>query len=135
MAALLSLPIKADEGKGDGFLEHFKNKDVYINSFTISQKDMFESLLRVTGSKSEDWTITKELAHERVAAGLKEIQEGKHSGFAKKLYTRVFFPDGYGDFELNKGTLNSLLGLPKEDLDEATKVAVERAALPQWTGE
>lgn len=96
---------------------------------------MFESLLRVTGTKSEDWTITKESADERLAVGLKEMQEGKHSGFAKKLYTRVFFPDGFGDFEHNKGTLNSLLGLPKEDLDEATKVAVERAGLPRWTGE
>jgi hypothetical protein len=126
------LPIKAEEGKANGSLEDFKNKDVYINSFTVSQKDMFESLLRVTGTKSEDWTITKESAEERAATGLKEMQEGKQSGFAKKLYTRVFFSDGFGDFEHNKGTLNDLLGLQKEDLDEATKVAVGRVRLPQW---
>ncbi|RAO70012.1 uncharacterized protein BHQ10_006024 [Talaromyces amestolkiae] len=135
VAALLSLPVQAEEGKGDGFLENLKNKDVYINSFTISQKDMLESLLRVTDTKPEDWTITKESAQGRLAEGLKEMQEGKHSGFAKKLYTRVFFPDGFGDFERNKGTLNGVLGLPKEDLDEATKVAVERAGLPRWTAE
>jgi hypothetical protein len=97
---------------------------------------MFESLLRFTGTKSENWTSTKQPAEERLAAGLKEIQEGKHSGFAKKLYTRVFFFfDGFSDFEHNKGTLNGLLGLSKEDPDEATKVAVERAGLPRWTGE
>jgi hypothetical protein len=96
---------------------------------------MFESLLRVTGTKPEDWTITKQSAEERLAEGLREMQEGKHSGFAKKLYSRVFLPDGFGDFEHNKGTLNGLLGLPKEDLDEATKVAVERAGLARWTGE
>ncbi|KAE8550070.1 hypothetical protein EYB25_008601 [Talaromyces marneffei] len=98
VAALLSLPVQAEEGKGDGFLKNFKNKDVYINSFTINQKEMFDSLLRVTGTKPEDWTITNEIAEERLAAGLKEMQEGKHSGFAKKLYTRVFFPDGFGDY-------------------------------------
>lgn len=96
---------------------------------------MFESLLRVTDTKPEEWTITKESAEGRLAEGLKEMQEGKQSGFAKKLYIRAFFPDGFGDFERNKGTLNGLLGLPKEDLDEATKVAVERAGLPRWTAE
>ncbi|EED20736.1 conserved hypothetical protein [Talaromyces stipitatus ATCC 10500] len=135
VAALLGLPINAEGGRGDGSLESLNNKDVYINSFTINQTEMLESLLRVTGTKSEDWNITKVPADERLAEGLKEIQEGKHSGFAKKLYTRAFYPDGFGDFEHNEGTLNSLLGLPKEDLDEATKVAVERAGLPQWAGE
>jgi hypothetical protein len=43
------------------------------------------------------------------------------------MYTRVFYPDGCGDFEHNKGTLNSLLDLPKEDIDEAIKAAIERS--------
>ena len=43
------------------------------------------------------------------------------------MYTRVFFPDGSGDFESNKGTLNAVLNLPVEDLDEATGRAIERA--------
>lgn len=84
------------------------------------------SALRVTGTKEGDWTITKEPTQERFSTGTKEVQEGKREGFAKFLYTRIFFPDGCGDFEHNKGTLNSLLGLPKEDIDEATKVAIER---------
>ncbi len=77
---------------------------------------MLASALRVTGTKEDDWTITKESTQERFASG----------GFAKALYTRIFFPDGCGDFEHNKGTLNSLLGLLEEDIDEATKVAIER---------
>jgi len=93
---------------------------------------MLASALRVTGSKEADWTITKESAQERYSTGVKEIQQGKRVGFAKMMYTRVFFPDGCGDFEHNKGTLNSVLDLPKEDIDETTKVAVERSKLPQW---
>ena len=87
---------------------------------------MLASALRVTGTKEDDWTITKEPAQERFSTGVKEVQQGKREGFAKSMCTRIFFPDGCGDFEHNKGTLNSLLGLPKEDIDEATKVAIER---------
>lgn len=88
---------------------------------------MLESALRVTGTKENDWTITKEPAQERYSSGIKEMQEGKRIGFAKMMITRVFYPDGCGDFEHNKGTLNSLLDLPKEDIDEATKAAIERS--------
>lgn len=87
---------------------------------------MLESVLRVTGTKQDGWTITNEPAQERFATGVKEVLDGKREGFAKLLYTRIFFPDGCGDFEHNKGTLNSLLSLPREDIDEATKVAIQQ---------
>jgi hypothetical protein len=92
---------------------------------------MLNSALRVTGTKLEDWNITNEPAEERYAKGLKEIKEGNRIGFAKMLYTRVFYRDGSGDFE-HKGTLNGLLNLPEEDIDEATKVAIERSKNPGW---
>lgn len=126
VAALLSLPIKA-KGSNTACLEDFKNKPVYVNSFTVSQKDMFESALRVTGAKKADWTITNEPAQERYSTGIKGMQEGQFVGFVKMMYSRVFYPDGNGDFEHNKGTLNLVLELPKEDLDKATKVAIDRA--------
>lgn len=132
IAALLSLPIKPEGSNKEACLENFKNKVVYINSFTVSQKDMLESALRVTGTKEDDWTIAKEPAQERYSSGIREIQEGKRIGFAKMMYTRVFYPDGCGDFEHNKGTLNSLLDLPKENIDEATKAAIERSKISPW---
>ncbi|KUJ17869.1 NAD(P)-binding protein [Mollisia scopiformis] len=131
VAALLSLPVKSDE---TACLENFKNKVVYINSFTVNQREMLESALRVTGTKKEDWSVTKEPAKERYASGLEEIKEGKRIGFAKMMYTRVFFPDGCGDFENEKGTLNEVLGLPKEDIDEATKAAIEWSKSSNWVG-
>jgi hypothetical protein len=48
-------------------------------------------------------------------------------------YSRVFYPDGSGDFESSKGTSNAVLGLPEEDIDEATKIAVERAKTNPWS--
>lgn len=132
VAALLSLPINSKETSSEVCLEDFRNKVIYIRSFTVSQKDMLQSALRVTGTNESDWTISKESAHERYSTGLKEIQEGKRIGFVKMMYTRVFFPDGCGDFEHNKGTVNQLLNLAEEDIDEATKVAIERSKAPQW---
>lgn len=131
MAALLSLPIRRSSQPDQHCLESFSNKVVYVKSFTVSQKDMLESALRVTGTKLDDWTITKESSQERFAAGVREIKEGKRIGFAKLGYTRVFFPDGAGNIE-HKGTVNSLLNLPEEDIDEATRVAMERSKLPSW---
>lgn len=131
VAALFSLPIKPEGWKKEACLENFENKVVYVTSFTVSQKDMLESALRIAGTKEGDWSITKEPAQELFSNGIKEIQEGKCSGFPKMI-ARVFYPDGCGDFEHDKGTLNSLLDLPIEDSDEATKIAIERSKTTNW---
>ncbi|KEY73012.1 hypothetical protein S7711_04675 [Stachybotrys chartarum IBT 7711] len=127
VAALLSLPVSAQSSNAEASLENYKNKMIYIKSFTVSQRDMLESAFRVTGTKEEDWTITKEPAQERYANGVKEFKEGNRAGFIKFMYTRIFYPDGSGDTEHSKGTLNEVLGLPEEDIDKATMVTLERA--------
>lgn len=127
---MLSLPIKREDGSGSSTtacLDDYKNRVVYINSFTVSQRDMLASALRVTSTKDSDWTITHESARERFAAGVQEVKEGKMQGF-QKFAARLLFDDGCGDFESSKGTLNDVLGLPKQDIDQATKVAIERQA-------
>ena len=101
-----------------------------MDSFTVSQKDMLASVMRVTGTKEADWKITKENAKERYESGLKEMGEGSRDGFAKMLYTRVFYNDGCGDFE--KRTVNKVLGLKGEDIDAATERAIERSKTPLW---
>lgn len=131
VASLLSLPIKPEGGDNERCLENFRNKVVYVNSFTVSQKDMLDSVLRVTGDKMEDWTINKEPAKERHTAATKALQEGERMAYVRMMYTRIFYDDGTGDFESRRGTSNKLLGLPSEDLDEATRRAVERSAESQ----
>ncbi|KAI9714182.1 MAG: hypothetical protein M1828_001197 [Chrysothrix sp. TS-e1954] len=133
VAALLSLPVKP-EGATQACLERFKNQVVYVNSFSISQKEMLASVQRVSGTKEQDWGITKEPAQQRYKDGLEEVKEGKRSGFGKVMFTRVFWSDGCGDFEHSKGTLNSLLKLPVEDIDEATQAAYKRWEDPEWIG-
>ena len=86
----------------------------------------------MTNTKEENWTIAKESSEGRYSSGVKEMQEGKRIGFVKMMSTRVFYPDGCGDFEHNKGTLNSLLKLPEEDIDAATVAAIERSKTSEW---
>lgn len=113
-------------------LDTLRNKTVFVKSFTISQRDILESVLRVTDTKEADWHITKEPSEERYTNGVSEMKQGDQLGFVKMLYTRIFYPDGNGDFETNKGVINELLGLPKEDIDEATKAGIKRFYDNPW---
>ncbi|KAJ5353319.1 hypothetical protein N7452_002293 [Penicillium brevicompactum] len=128
VASLLSLPIQAE----GACLNSLKNQVVYADSFTVSQRDMLESVFRVTGTTQSDWTISKQSAKERYEGGMKDMQNGDRIGFVKSLYTRVFYNDGSGNVE-SKGTLNGLLGLPEEDIDEATERAIERSKTTTWS--
>lgn len=131
VAALMSLPIKPEGGNTERCLENFRNKIVYVNSFTVSQKDMLDSVLRVTGDKVEDWTIIKKPARERHAAAAVALRGGERMAYVRVMYTRIFYDDGNGDFETRKGASNKLLELPEESLDEATLRAVQRAEVSQ----
>lgn len=131
VAALLSLPVAAPH-KGDPCLEDYKNKVIYVNSFTTTQREMLASALRVTGTTEDEWSVAREGSRERFAAGLEGVKKGEKVAFAKMLYARQFFPDGTGDFEHEKGTVNEVLGLPGEELDEATRVAFERSNGRSW---
>ncbi|KAK5019953.1 hypothetical protein BJ546DRAFT_907814 [Cryomyces antarcticus] len=132
VASLLSLPIQAEGESRDRCLDRFKNSLVYVSSFTVSQKDMLDSVLRVTHTGLDDWTVTKEPSKERYTKGIEAMQKGDRMGFARMMYSRVFYPDDCGNYEKTRGTINKLLGLPKEDLDEATKAAIQRSMEVTW---
>ena len=123
LAALLSLP----ETGASPSVSQWKNKPFYLTSFRVSQRDMLDSLHRVTGTTDKDWEITYEHSAQRYKDGIAEMQKGNMLGFVKAMYTRGMYPNGGGEFESTKGLANDLLGVPKEDLDEATKEAVEMA--------
>lgn len=125
VAALLSLKELPEDEKDESVtLSRWRNEPVYISSFLVSQRDMLDSLNRVLGTRDADWEIKTEPHQERYNRGLKEMQEGNRLGFATALYTRCFFPNGDGNYEAKYGLANEALGLPREDLDEATKTAV-----------
>ena len=133
VAALLSLPIKPEGGNEQRCLERFRNRAINVGSFTVSQKDMFESALRVTGTKREDWTISYESSRERFDMGAEGVKTGDRKSFAIMLYSRLFFPAGeIGNSEKRQGLANDVLGLSKDDIDVATAAAIERSKNPPF---
>lgn len=100
---------------------------------------MLDSLNRILGTKDSDWeikyvisvfrfetlesnTIRYEGTEKRVKDGQQELANGDFRGFAKSMYSRVYYPTGDGN--IADKAVNDVLGLPKEDLDEATKRCV-----------
>ena len=73
VAALLGLPITASSHRDETCISKFANKPVYIDSFTIGQRDMLASALRVTGTKEGDWTISNEPSHEGTPVASKRL--------------------------------------------------------------
>lgn len=122
VASLLSLPVQGAQGP---VVSDWKNNGIYVSSFLISQRDILESLHRVLGTTDTDWNVSYQDVEERYKEGMEEMQAGNFLGFAKAMYARLFYPSGEGNYEMIGGLDNEKLGLPKEDLDEATKRAVE----------
>lgn len=127
LAALLSLKLlPEDENDRDPALSNWDNDVVYVSSFHVSQRDMLESVERVTGTTDADWAITYEGAAERYKRGVEDMRKGELKGFVRLMYSRMFFPNGGGSYEDTKGLQNGVLGLPQEDLDEATAEGIRR---------
>ncbi|MCJ1377840.1 hypothetical protein MMC17_000936 [Xylographa soralifera] len=125
VANLLGLKVyPEDEHDKSPCLAHFRNTFVYGSSFTISQNEMFESVLRVTGDSVNDWKVTHVPVKEAYQEGIKMFQSGNRAGFAQLMYSRTFSSDGAGNYGATRGLDNDKLGLPKEDLDEFTKEGI-----------
>jgi hypothetical protein len=135
VASVLSLPIQpASSGNNSTTsLSDYRNRMVYLSSFTINQKDMFESLKRVTGTSDAEWTVSRIPAKQRFEEARASIAAGNPLAFGRMLGSRFFFPgDNEGLYEISFGLDNAKLGLPEEDLDEFTRAGVELAASDYW---
>lgn len=135
-AGVLSMKIlPEDENDTDpSITKNFKNNHAFVSSFLLSQRDMLAEILKVTGQKESEWTVDYEPAEKRWQDGITAMKSGDHSGFVKLLYTRLFYADEPGNFEKSFTLANEVLGLPKENLDECTRKAVQWAQEKQKSG-
>lgn len=129
VAELLSLKTLPDDEKDSSLtLSNYRNDYINVSSFTITQRDMFESVKRVTGTSDADWTI-----HSVPVKGFYELNretfQKTHQRvyFGYMLYSRSFFPDNPCLLESRHELVNGKFGLPKEDLDDSTREAVRMA--------
>jgi hypothetical protein len=125
VARTLALPLlPQDENDKSLTLESLRNNYVNFASFNISQKEMFASVLRVTGDNESDWKVSKEPAEPYYKDAMHKLQTtGNRKYFGRLMYVRCFFPDA--NWADRYGLDNEKLGLPKEDVDEFTKIAIQ----------
>ncbi|KAL6693997.1 NAD(P)-binding protein [Trichoderma pleuroticola] len=127
-AQLLSLKeLPDDENDQSPTVSQWRDKILYISSFLVSQRDMLDSVHRALGTTDSDWKIEYEPTDVRYKRGQQLFQAGNVVGFGMAMYSRAFYPNGDGNYEVKYGLANKVLGLPEEDFDEATKLAVEMA--------
>ncbi|KAH7309749.1 hypothetical protein B0I35DRAFT_515153 [Stachybotrys elegans] len=130
VASLFSLKVLPDDERDKSpTLSQFLNKSLYIASFTVSQRDMLDSVHRVLGTTDSDWTIDYEPAKDRLKRGLDMMKEGNHAGFRIALYARSFTPESRPDFVAKYGVSNDVLGIPKENIDDATREAITQIGI------
>ncbi|KAK4496715.1 hypothetical protein PRZ48_012698 [Zasmidium cellare] len=121
VAALLSLTIRSEDGP---CLEQFRDRHVYTSSFCVSQNEMLESILCVTGTERTQWAIENRPVQQYYNEGVEARKKGTVREVGRQVYSRVFFDDDAGNFEKRMGLSNDILGLPTEDIDEATRLAI-----------
>lgn len=119
-AGLLSLP-QSD-------FEAFRNRPVYLKSFHISQRDIFDSILRATGTEEKDWDL-EVLDAAAVVAGFEEKRE-QGDEYSKILAFMVaHMREGWGGDYNDKVTDTSKLGVSEEDFDKVIAAVIKE---PLW---
>ncbi|KAK7415721.1 hypothetical protein QQX98_005634 [Neonectria punicea] len=127
LAGLLSLKqLPDDENDTSPTVSQFGNQPLYVSSFFVSQRDIFNALLEATGTADDDWRIGYEATKDRMAEGKATAVTGDFTGIVKMYYSFLLSPEGQ-KLNYNDKLHNELLGLPKENLVEVVKGCVTRA--------
>lgn len=94
------------------------NKYLFIDSFTVSQRQVVASLEAAEGQK---WAVSHVDAEEQKRVGLKKMARGDFSG-ALPLIRYINCVEGHGgNFAEYEESANGMLELPEEELDEAVR--------------
>ena len=122
VARLLSLPVHSSSSEPS--LADYKNKYLYINSFSVSQTDILASVQRATGTKEADWSVTHKPVEQFIDEGKQKVAKGDFWGMVGVLYGSVF-TRGLADQYHGREGANQRLGLEEEDLDEVVSRVVK----------
>lgn len=126
VAKLLSLPeLPEDEGDERVTVSQWRNRPLRTAQFTVTQRDILDSVNRVLGLTDGDWAFEEEDSRTRWARGMQMYKAGDRIGFQLAMYARVWYDDQPGDYAAKLGTDDHVLGLKTGDLDEGTTEALK----------
>ncbi|EFQ32480.1 hypothetical protein CGRA01v4_05912 [Colletotrichum graminicola] len=116
-AGLLSLP--------EAELEAFRNRPLYLKSFYITQREMFDSVLRATGTEEKDWEVEVLDIAPTVAEAEEKFKQGDQGAIFVAFYANHMREGWGGDYNAKVGDL-SKLGIAEENLDEVVEKVVQK---------
>ncbi|KAK4947885.1 hypothetical protein LTR10_013393 [Elasticomyces elasticus] len=99
-------------------IEDYRDREVYIRSFLLTQKELLEAVQQATNTSADDWKVEMQDVQVYIRDGESLMGQGQ---FMRGLFQVLFgclYSEGFGgDYESDKGVDNAVLGLPQEDLD------------------
>lgn len=106
--------------------ENFRtNPDLHVSSFLVSQVEIFYEVLKATGTKEEDWSVTRAKSEELIKKGEEGMKQDP-DGIVPMIDVSLGLTYKHGGPE-PVGKHYELLGLPKEDFGEVVKRSMEIA--------
>lgn len=98
-----------------------KNQYVFVNSWTLTQKQILEGLERLTGDKFE---VSVESAEAFGKKGLDMLAKGDGMGSSNAIVAAIYGHGGLNNYSKTRELWNERLGLPAEDFEEVLKEIV-----------
>lgn len=123
VARLLSLPIQ-NEANPRASLSHYANGFVYISSFVVEQPQLFEAVVRATGTKKEDWKVQHSDIARKIKIGQDGMARGDMMAGAALMYAMYMGKDMGGNYEDKAAEDRIILSLEEENIDEVVKRAL-----------
>lgn len=117
-AAMLALP--EDE------LAKYRNKPFFMGSLYVTQREIFESILRVTKTEEKDWEVKTPDMDQVAKESDEAMMKGDMAAFMTKFFMMHFREGMGGDF--NSKVDSGRLELPQEDLDKVIEEGLKSAA-------
>lgn len=108
----------------------FGNNNAFLSSFSLTQPELFEAVLRVTRTSREDWTIEIKSSQSLVDHGWSMIEAGEAAGHLTLIYGLTYQPGNLGNY--SSRLHNEMLGLSQESLDKVVLGAVKAARSGSW---
>lgn len=133
IARLLALPIRNAEKKRAS-LGYYENNFVYLSSFSVTQKRVWEAALKATGTGEGEWTVEEDTVEDWIRRSREMLGRGEMMG-AMGLTFAYYLGEGLGgDYQSKAVEDLEVLGMKEEDFDAVVKAEVDKGPKPQMHG-
>ncbi|KAI7251753.1 hypothetical protein KC319_g3167 [Hortaea werneckii] len=131
IARVLGLPIRNEEGGSKrASLEHYGNNFVYISSLHVTQRELFASAVKATGTSEAEWEVDEEDTVKEWIGRCKEMMSRGEMKGAMGLTFAYYLGKGLGgDYQAKAVEDMKVLGLQEGDLDAVVQAEVEKGPM------